>query len=54
MGDENYIWLNRGSNAWPTIRFRRGRVEVSVYAPSVVAAKRFAGYVLEKLPPLPL
>lgn len=51
LGDENYIWTNRRSNAWPTIQFRKGKVYVTVFAPSVIIAKRFAQHVVEQIPP---
>jgi hypothetical protein len=49
LGDENYIWANRGSPALPWIIFRKGKIEVAVYAPSVTVAKRFARHVLEQM-----
>lgn len=51
LGDENYIWTNRGSTAWPIIKFRKGNIIVDVFAPSVVIAKRFAQHVLEQITP---
>ncbi len=50
LGDENYIWVNRGSEAWPMIKFRKGRVHVTVFAPNVAIAKRFAQYIAEQIP----
>ncbi len=50
LGDENYIWVNRGNNAWPTIHFRKGSVYVTLFAPSIAVAKRFARYVAERIP----
>ena len=49
LGDENFIWTNRGSAAWPTIRFRKGNINVMVFAPSVAVAKRFARHVFEQM-----
>ena len=49
FGDEGYIWLHPGSNAWPTIDFRQGGVTVSVFAPSTAIAKRFAGHILAQI-----
>lgn len=49
LGDESHIWTNRGSTAWPTINFRKGNVNVTVFAPSVVVAKRFARHIFEQL-----
>lgn len=49
LGDENYLWANRQTGAWSTIRFRQDTVIVSVFAPSVVIAKRFAREILEQL-----
>jgi hypothetical protein len=49
LGDENYMWTNPGSDAWPMIHFRQGNVYVTVYSPSVLIAKRFAHYVLEQI-----
>ncbi|HEX8128859.1 MAG TPA: hypothetical protein VF527_07140 [Pyrinomonadaceae bacterium] len=49
LGDENYIWTNPGTAAWPTIHFRRGRVHVTVFAPSIAVAKRFAQLVLAEI-----
>ena len=48
LGDENFMWANRGG-AWPTIYFRKGSVVVSVFAPSVAVARRFAQHVLEQI-----
>jgi hypothetical protein len=50
FGDEGYIWVHRGSDAWPTVRFRKGSVIVDVFAPSVAVAKRFARHVVEQIP----
>lgn len=49
FGDESYIWTLPGSNAWPTIDFRKGDVNVSVFAPSTAIAKRFARHILEQI-----
>jgi hypothetical protein len=49
LGDENYIWTNPGSAAWPTIHFRQARVHVTVFAPSVTVAKRFARHILAQI-----
>lgn len=49
LGDENYMWTNPHSEAWPTINFRQGNVFVSVFAPTVPVAERFAHYVLEQV-----
>lgn len=49
LGDENHIWTNRGSAAWPVIKFRSGRLNVVVFAPSTAVAKRFARRVLEQV-----
>jgi hypothetical protein len=49
LGDENYIWTSRGSAAWPMIIFRKGSVFVSVFAPSVTIARRFAQHVIEQI-----
>jgi hypothetical protein len=50
LGDESYIWTHPGSTAWPMLTFRKGRVNVTVFAPSVAVAKRFARHVLEQMP----
>jgi hypothetical protein len=49
MGDENHVWTNPGSTAWPTIKFRKGNVVVTVFAPSLVIGKRFAQHVLAQI-----
>jgi len=49
LGVENYIWTNPGSAAWPTIHFRRSRVNVTVFAPSITVAERFARHVLAQV-----
>ncbi len=49
LGDENYIWTNRGSEAWPMIKFRKGKVYVTVFAPNVAVAKRFAQYIAKQI-----
>jgi|SRR5215471_861264 len=46
LGDESYMWTNPHSEAWPTVNFRKGNVFVSVFAPTVPVAERFAHYVL--------
>ena len=49
LGDENHIWTHRGSAAWPTIKFRKGNINVTVFAPSVAIAKRFAQHIFEQV-----
>src|SRR5262245_12166844 len=49
LGDANYIWTNRNSDAFPMIYFRKEKVFVSVFAPSVSTGKDFAKLVLEQL-----
>jgi hypothetical protein len=49
IGDENHIWTSPNSSAWPVLKFRKGRILVSVFAPTVTIAKRFAQYVLEQI-----
>jgi hypothetical protein len=49
VGDENYIWTNRGSSAWPMMMFRKGNIVVSIFAPTVAIAKQFAQYVLKEM-----
>lgn len=49
FGDEGYIWTPSGTNAWPTIDFRKGGVNVTVFAPSIAVAKRFARHVLGQI-----
>ena len=49
LGDENHIWTNRGSAAWPTIKFRKGNINATVFAPSVMIAKRFAQHVFTQM-----
>ena len=49
LGDENHIWTDRGSAAWPTIKFRKGNINVTVFAPSVEIAKRFAQHIFEQM-----
>jgi hypothetical protein len=53
LEDENYIWTNRGSDAWPNLLFRKGHVFVTVGAPSVTTARRFAQHVVEQIPAAP-
>lgn len=50
LGDESYIWTSPGSTAWPLLTFRKGRVNVTIFAPSVEVAKRFARRVLGQMP----
>ncbi len=50
LGDESYIWTHAGSKAWPTLVFRKGKVSVRVFAPSVAVAKRFARHVQAQMP----
>ena len=50
LGDEGHIWTNPGSRAWPMLSFRKGKINVRVFAPSVDVAKRFARHVLEQMP----
>ena len=49
FGDENHVWTNPHSTAWPMIKFRKRNVNVTVYAPSLVIGKRFARHVLDQL-----
>jgi hypothetical protein len=49
LGDENHIWTNPDSAAWPTIKFRKGNINVTIFAPTVAIAKRFAQYVFEQM-----
>jgi hypothetical protein len=49
LGDESYLWTNPGSTAWPLLTFRKGRVNVTVFAPSVKVARRFARHVLDQM-----
>jgi hypothetical protein len=49
FGDESHIWTNRGSTAWPTMKFRKGSIVVSVFAPTVAIARKFAQYVLTEI-----
>jgi hypothetical protein len=49
LGDESYLWTMPGSTAWPMLSFRKGKVNVTVFAPSVEIAKRFARHVLEQI-----
>jgi hypothetical protein len=49
VGDENYMWTNPRNTAWPTIKFRKGRILVTVFAPNVTIAKRFADHVLKQI-----
>lgn len=49
LGEENYMWANPHGEAWPTIDFRKGNVFVSVFAPTIPLAERFARYVLEQV-----
>lgn len=50
LGDEGHLWTHPGSTAWPMLTFRKGRVNVTVFAPSLEVAKRFARHVLGQLP----
>jgi uncharacterized protein YheU (UPF0270 family) len=49
LGDENYMWTNLHSTLWPAICFRSGSVLVSVFAPTVTIADRFARHILEQI-----
>ena len=49
LGDENYVWTNPGSTAWPMIKFRKGNVLVTVFTPSLAIGKRFAKHVLDQM-----
>ncbi len=49
LGDENHIWTDPGSTAWPTIKFRKGSIIVTIFAPSVAIAKRFARHVYSQI-----
>lgn len=50
LGDESHLWTHAGSTAWPLLTFRKGKVNVTVFAPSVAVAKRFARHALEQIP----
>jgi len=49
LGDESQLWTHPGSEAWPMLRFRKGRVNVQVFAPTVTVARRFARRVLAQI-----
>ena len=49
LGDENYVWTNRTIGTWPMLYFRKGKVFVSVFAPTVIVAKRFARHVIDQI-----
>jgi hypothetical protein len=49
VGDENYVWTNPGSSAWPMMMFRKGNIIVSIFAPTLTIARRFAQYVLNEI-----
>lgn len=51
FGDESRLWTHKGSGAWPTLRFRKGNVNVQVFAPTLTLARRFARRVLEQIEP---
>lgn len=53
IGDENFIWTNPNSSAWPVIRVRKGRIVVSVFAPTVTIAKKFMHHVLGQIDAIP-
>ena len=50
LGEENYMWTNPGSDAWPMIYFRKGNIYASVFAPSVAIARRFAQHLFGQIP----
>lgn len=49
FADENCIWLNRGSDAWPDLIFRKGNVYVTVFGPTVEIVKRFGQDVMAEI-----
>jgi hypothetical protein len=49
FGDEGYMWIHPGSNAWPIIDFRKGASNVTVFAPTVAIARRFARHILGQI-----
>ena len=49
LGDENYMWTNPRSDAWPMIYIRKGNIDYTVFAPSAPLAKRFAQRVIEEI-----
>jgi hypothetical protein len=49
VGDENYVWTNPGSAAWPMMMFRKGNIVVSIFAPTLTIVKKFAQYVLNEM-----
>ena len=49
LGDENHLWTNRHSTAWPTIKFRKGNINVVVFAPTLATARRFAQRVMAQI-----
>ncbi|HVG32251.1 MAG TPA: hypothetical protein VM911_04195 [Pyrinomonadaceae bacterium] len=48
LGDDNYMLAGRKRTS---LFFRKGKVTVKVFAPSVETAKRFARHVADKIPP---
>jgi hypothetical protein len=49
VGDENHFWTHPGSTAWPTLKFRKGNVTVSVFGPSTTVVKRFGEHILTQV-----
>ena len=50
FGDEGHAWVNPRSTAWPSVSIRKGPVYISVFAPDLATARRFARRVLELIP----
>ncbi|HEV2915300.1 MAG TPA: hypothetical protein VGX92_18620 [Pyrinomonadaceae bacterium] len=51
LGDDNYMLVGKKKRNG-SIFFRKDNVLVTVFAPSVETAKRFARYVADRIPPL--
>ena len=47
FGDTNHFWTNAASEAWPTLKFRKGTVLVTVFGPSIKTVKSFGHEMLE-------
>jgi hypothetical protein len=49
LGSEGYIWTG-SRNSYTSIKFRKDKVFVNVFAPTEKTARRFAQHVFEQIP----
>ena len=49
LGDESYMWTDLNGAGWTTLKFREQSINVEVFAPSPMTAKRFAQRIFKQI-----